>query len=151
MSQKKLDKMMAEMNARLDEMEHRTQVEKKACELIAQGKDDEAVALINTLDDSVLEKRTDFSNFDEAQEAIYKELPTLVEKVFHAAFMNCTKGFQVTNDLDWKFIEPFITEMERVFQLSVKQQKAFLSGVWECDEQMSNSGGTRKERERNAK
>ena len=149
MSQKKLDKMMEEMNARLDEMEHRTQVEKKACELIAQGKDNEAMALINTLDDSLLDKRTDFSNFEEAQEAIYKELPTVVAKVFHAAFMNCTKGFQVTDELDWKFIEPFIAEMERVFQISVKQQKAFLAEMWGCDQQISKSGGTKKERESN--
>ena len=32
MSKKRLDMMMEAMNARLDEMEHRTRVEKKACE-----------------------------------------------------------------------------------------------------------------------
>lgn len=136
MSQKKLDKMMEEMNARLDEMEHRTQVEKKACELIAQGKEEEAMALISTLDDSLLDKRTDFSNFEEAQEAIYKELPMVIEKVFHTAFMNCTKGSICTTDLDWKYIEPFINEMERVFQISIKQQKKLLAEMWGCDEQI---------------
>lgn len=144
MSQKKLDKMMEEMNARLDEMEHRTQVEKKACELIAQGKDDEAVALINTLDDSLLEKRTDFSNFDEAQETIYKELPTLVEKVFHAAFMNCTKGFLSCDEAHWKFIKPFIDEMDRVFKLTVKVQIEQLKGVWRNSEDLCKAGGTRR-------
>ena len=131
---------------RIYELEHRTQVAKKACELIAQGKDTEAVALINELND-LKENETDYSNFEEAQEAIYKELPTVVEKVFHAAFMNCTKGFTVTHNLDWKLIKPFIDEMERVFLISIEQQKGLLWKIWGCNDQMCKSGGTRKERQ----
>lgn len=96
-------------------------------------------------------EQEDYVNFNEAQEAIYKELPTVVEKVFHAAFMNCTKGFPVTDELDWNFIAPFISEMERVFKISVQQQKEFLIRLWKYDEQMTKCGSTRKECEGNAK
>ena len=144
MSQKKLDKMMEEMNARLDEMEHRTQVEKKACELIAQGKDDEAIALINTLDDSVFDKRIDYSNFEQAQEAIYKELPAVVEKVFHAAFMNCTRGFTISDESDWRFIKPFIDEMDRVYKLTARGQITQLKAVWGNSEDLCKAGGTKR-------
>ena len=55
MGVKKLDKMMADMNARLDEMERRTQVEEEAYVLVSLGKYEEAIKLMNTLDDSLLE------------------------------------------------------------------------------------------------
>lgn len=141
MSQKKLAKMMEEMNARLDEMEHRTQVEKKACELVSQGKYVEAIELLNTLDGSLLETK---SNYEEAQEAIYKELPSVVEKVFHTALMNCTKGFPSYDESDWKFIKPFIDEMDRVFKLTVKVQMEQLKGVWGNSEDLCKAGGTRR-------
>lgn len=41
----------------MDEMKHRTEVENKAFELMAQGKFDEARELVETLDDSLFELR----------------------------------------------------------------------------------------------
>lgn len=54
---KKLDWMIQESHRRLDEMKHRTEVENKAAELMAEGKAQEALELIQTLDDSLLELR----------------------------------------------------------------------------------------------
>lgn len=53
----KVDWMLAKNNRILDEMKHRTEVENKAFELMAQGKFDEARELVETLDDSLLELR----------------------------------------------------------------------------------------------
>lgn len=140
MSKKRLDMMMEAMNARLDEMEHRTRVEKKACDLIAQGKDEVAIALLNTLDDSLLYRKRDFTDFEQAQEAIYKELPSVVEKVFHATFMNCSIGMQVPTEEDWEFIEPFVEEMTRIFNLAVKEQINFLKRIWKCEQKECEIG-----------
>lgn len=142
MSKKRLDMMMEAMNARLDEMEHRTRVEKKACDLIAQGKDEVAIALLNTLDDSLLYRKRDFTDFEQAQEAIYKELPMAVEKVFHAAFMNCSIGAQMPTEEDWDFIEPFVEEMTRIFNLTVKEQINFLRRIWKCEQKECERGGS---------
>lgn len=54
---KKVDWMIAENNRILDEMQHRTEVENEAFELMTQGKFDEARELVESLDDSLLEFR----------------------------------------------------------------------------------------------
>lgn len=53
----KLDWLIYENHRILDEMQHRTEVEDKAFELMAQGKFEEAKELVETLDDSLLELR----------------------------------------------------------------------------------------------
>lgn len=54
---KKLDWMILESHRRLDEMQHRAEVENRAAMLMAEGKAEEALELIQTLDDSLLELR----------------------------------------------------------------------------------------------
>lgn len=143
MSKIALELKLRKLNDYFDEKEHRSKVEDEAMDLIANGRHKEAMELLKTLDDSKMS--LDFNKEDTyliaAQEAIYKELPALVEKVFHEAFMNCTQGSPVTDATDWKYIEPFVTEMERIFKLAVKQQMSLLYEVWNGSEK----AGTREE------
>ncbi len=71
---KKVDWMLAENNRILDEMKHRTEVENKAFELMAQGKFDEARELVETLDDSLLELREWPGEKEKADDEVVKEL-----------------------------------------------------------------------------
>ncbi len=56
MKNEKIDKKIALIKRQQAEMEHRNRVEKQAEQLICEGKYKEAIALLNSLDDSILPK-----------------------------------------------------------------------------------------------
>lgn len=62
---------------------------------------------------TAIEKRD--SNFCDAQRMIYYDLPVLVSKIFHAAFLNCEYGSTLILKDDMKFIESFVEETENHF------------------------------------
>lgn len=63
------------------------------------------------------------SNFCDAQRMIYYDLPVLVSKIFHAALINCEYGSPVMCIEDLKFIQGFIEETEKTFNIAMKGQK----------------------------
>lgn len=62
--------------------------------------------------------------FQDLQVLIYKELPELIHKIVHAAFMNCEKGSRVIFKEDMKFILPFLEETKTVFDISFNSETA---------------------------
>lgn len=63
------------------------------------------------------------SNFYDAQQMIYYDLPVLIAKIFHAAFANCECGTPVIIKSDEKFIEGFIEATEKAFNIAMNGQK----------------------------
>ena len=78
----KLDWLIYENHRILDEMQHRTEVEDKAFELMAQGKSEEAKELTETLDDSLLELR-EWPGEEESESKEVKIRRTVRKKDIH--------------------------------------------------------------------
>ena len=78
---KKIDWDIAEHNRILDEMQHRTEVENEAFDLMAQGKFAEAKELVETLDDSLLEFREWPGEEENTEEFADKDFHCLARKL----------------------------------------------------------------------
>lgn len=62
-------------------------------------------------------------NFYDAQRIIYYDLPVLIGKIFHAAFVNCECGTPVVLKSDMEFMKGFIEATEKTFNIAMEGQK----------------------------
>lgn len=77
-------------------------------------------AVETTTEKGTAEDKTD-SNFYDIKRMIYYELPVLVSRIIHAAFLNCQPGSVVMPE-DMRFIVPFIEELKKTFEIAIKGQ-----------------------------
>lgn len=71
-------------------------------------------------EEGTVEDKTD-SNFYDIKRMIYYELPVLVCRIIHAAFLNCQPGTLIEPE-DMRFIAPFIEELKETFDIAVNGQ-----------------------------
>ena len=77
-------------------------------------------AVETTAEKGTAEDKTD-SNFYDIKRMIYYELPVLVSRIIHAAFLNCQPGTMIEPE-DMRFIVPFIEELKKTFEIAIKGQ-----------------------------
>lgn len=77
-------------------------------------------AVETTTEKGTAEDKTD-SNFYDIKRMIYYELPVLVSRIIHAAFLNCQPGTIIEPE-DMRFITPFIEELKETFDIAINGQ-----------------------------
>lgn len=80
---------------------------------------------------SVLPERDRMNHFIRLQNLIYAELPDLINKIHIEALMNYEEESPVLLTDDKKYIECFIEEMKRVFDISVRKNGEIIKEIME--------------------
>ena len=75
------------------------------------------------------------SNFYDIKRMIYYDLPVLVSKIIHAAFLNCQPGTSVIMPDDMKFIVPFIDELKKTFEIAIEGQTSEINTMVRINEE----------------
>lgn len=74
------------------------------------------------------------SNYYDIKKMIYYDLPVLVTKIIHAAFLNCQPGESLVSPEDIKFIIPFIEELKKTFETAIEGQTKQIENMTKINE-----------------
>jgi len=75
------------------------------------------------------------NHYTNLQNAIYAELPELINRIHVEALMNCEEGSPVFFPDDTKFIEGFIQDTKRVFEISMKKSGEMIKEILNATEE----------------
>lgn len=89
------------------------------------------IMTMNKIRTSVLPERDRMNHFIQLQNLIYAELPDLINKIHIEALMNYEEESPALLTDDKKYIECFIEEMKRVFDISVRKNGEIIKEIME--------------------
>lgn len=99
-------------------------------------------AVETTTEKGTAEDKTD-SNFYDIKRMIYYELPVLVSRIIHAAFLNCQPGTMIEPE-DMRFIVPFIEELKETFNIAVNSQTEQIERMTEMHDRQREDAAEKK-------
>lgn len=87
------------------------------------------IKTMNKIRTSVLPESDRMNHFIRLQNLIYAELPDLINKIHIEALMNYEEESPALLTYDKKYIECFIEEMKRVFNISVRKNGEIIKEI----------------------